>query len=142
MFHSILVVCVGNICRSPFAAEILRVRCPSMNVESAGLSALVGSNADATAKRIAGARGVDLSGHSGTQVSSRLVDGADIILVMEDEHLAKLYDRFPRARGKAFKLGKFLGEKNIADPYRKSDQYFELVYDEIEEAIASWLPRL
>lgn len=142
MFNSVLILCTGNICRSPFAEAFLKRQRPDLRVESAGLAAVVGSGADDTAKRIAEARGVDLSDHSGTQVSVRAVDRSDLILVMEDMHISSLHDKFPQARGKAFKLGKFLNDKNIADPYRKSDRYFELVFDEIEDAVAAWLPRL
>ena len=42
MFNKILVVCVGNICRSPTAERLLRSHLPQMTVESAGLGALVG----------------------------------------------------------------------------------------------------
>ncbi|RMH62958.1 MAG: low molecular weight phosphotyrosine protein phosphatase, partial [Zetaproteobacteria bacterium] len=47
MFDSILVVCVGNICRSPMAEALLKARAPAkVRVSSAGIGALVGSPAD------------------------------------------------------------------------------------------------
>ncbi len=42
MFNNILVVCVGNICRSPTAERLLQRYHPELKVESAGLGALVG----------------------------------------------------------------------------------------------------
>ncbi|MBG0943674.1 protein tyrosine phosphatase, partial [Escherichia coli] len=49
MFNNILVVCVGNICRSPTAERLLQRYHPELKVESAGLGALVGKGADPTA---------------------------------------------------------------------------------------------
>ena len=49
MFDKILVVCVGNICRSPTGERLLRSRLPGRQVTSAGLSALVDKPADAVA---------------------------------------------------------------------------------------------
>lgn len=46
MFNNILVVCVGNICRSPTAERLLQRYHPELKVESAGLGALVGKGAD------------------------------------------------------------------------------------------------
>ena len=53
MFNNILVVCVGNICRSPTAERLLQRYHPELKVESAGLGALVGKGADPTAISIA-----------------------------------------------------------------------------------------
>ena len=48
-FENILVVCVGNICRSPMAEALLKQRFPEKNIDSAGVGALVGHAADAAA---------------------------------------------------------------------------------------------
>ncbi|EBZ7918787.1 protein tyrosine phosphatase, partial [Salmonella enterica subsp. enterica serovar Rissen] len=49
MFNKILVVCVGNVCRSPTAERLLKRFHPSLTVASAGLGALVGKGADPAA---------------------------------------------------------------------------------------------
>ncbi|VDZ78083.1 protein-tyrosine phosphatase [Salmonella bongori] len=59
MFNKILVVCVGNICRSPTAECLLQRFHPSLTVASAGLGALVGKGADPAAASVASAH--DLS---------------------------------------------------------------------------------
>ncbi|MFA9231998.1 MAG: protein tyrosine phosphatase, partial [Microgenomates group bacterium] len=46
MFNSILVVCVGNICRSPVGERVLQAALPNLIVSSAGVAALVGNPAD------------------------------------------------------------------------------------------------
>ena len=48
-FNNILVVCVGNICRSPIAAALLMDKYPDKHIESAGLSAVIGHGADSKA---------------------------------------------------------------------------------------------
>ena len=103
---------------------------------------MVDDGADATGVMVANARGVDLSPHVARQLRSSTVSSANLILVMDDGHLEQLLKRYPEARGKTFKLGKWLGEKNIVDPYRRPADYFELVFDEIDKAVDSWLPHL
>ena len=52
-FNSILVVCTGNICRSPIGERLLRKRLPGVKVKSAGVHGLVKHPADATAADVA-----------------------------------------------------------------------------------------
>ena len=142
MFSNVLVVCTGNICRSPFAEAVLKRKTEGVSVGSAGLSALVDHSADSTAVLVASRRGADLNEHTGTQITRALIGQSDLILVMDDDHLDRLHKKYPDARGKTFKLAKFLGNKNIVDPYLKSEYFFDLVFDEIEAAIDTWLPHL
>ena len=51
-FENILVVCVGNICRSPMAEALLKQRFPEKNIDSAGVGALVGHGADDAAIKV------------------------------------------------------------------------------------------
>jgi len=111
-------------------------------VSSAGLSALVDKSADPTGLEVASGRNVDMTPHAARQISTAIMAGADLILVMDDDHLRRLLKRYPEARGKTFKLGKWLGDKNIVDPYLKPASFFALVYNEIDAAIATWLKHL
>ena len=142
MFKNVLMVCTGNICRSPYAEYALAARVPSVNVSSAGLSALVDEGANTTGLGAAAERGVDMTPHVARQISTAIMAGADLILVMDDDHLRRLLKRYPEARGKTFKLGKWLGDKNIVDPHLKPASFFALVYDEIDKAIETWLKHL
>ena len=142
MFKSILMVCTGNICRSPYAEVALAARAPHLTVSSAGLSAMVDQGADETAAGVSRARGLSLDTHQPRQMKTPIMSSADLILVMDDGHLERLLRRYPDARGKTFKLGKWLGNKDIVDPYLRNEAFFELVYDEIDKAIESWLPHL
>lgn len=136
------MVCTGNICRSPYAEVALAARAPHLNVSSAGLSAMVNQGADETAMAVSGERGLSLGSHQPRQVKTPIVAGTDLLLVMDDGHLERLLRRYPEARGKTFKLGKWLGDKDIVDPYLRNAAFFGLVYDEIDKAIESWLPHL
>lgn len=140
MFKSILVVCAGNICRSPTGEYLLKNMLvdSDIKVSSAGLTALVGKGAESTATSIALTHNIDMSGHKGRQLSSALIAENDLILVMEERHLADLLGQYPQARGKTFLLGKWLDDTEISDPYRQSHEAFEHVYNLIDRACTAW----
>lgn len=142
MFDAVLVLCTGNICRSPYAEAKLKQVFPKKQIQSAGIGALEGHSADAMGQQLAEQRGIDLSAHVAKQVDRRLVNTSDIIIVMDDSHLKGLFRKYPEARGKTFKLAKWLGDKNIGDPYQKSAEFFGIVFDEIDKAVASWQGKL
>ena len=83
MFNTILVVCTGNICRSPLGERYLRKLLPDRQIDSAGTQALVGHNADQSAMKVAAEHGISLEGHIGRQFTSSLSRQYDLILVME-----------------------------------------------------------
>jgi protein-tyrosine phosphatase len=140
MFNSILVVCAGNICRSPTGEYLLKDKLADsdIKVSSAGLTALVGKGAETTATSIALTNNIDMSGHKGRQLSSALITENDLILVMEERHLSDLLGQYPHARGKTFLLGKWIDETEITDPYRQSPEAFEHVYQLINSACNAW----
>ncbi|PMI08515.1 phosphotyrosine protein phosphatase, partial [Vibrio splendidus] len=103
MFNKILVVCVGNICRSPTGERVLQKLLPNKEVASAGIAAeksrLIGKPADDTAILIAAENGVDVENHQSQQVTPQLCAQYDLILVMEKGHLEALTQISPEARG-------------------------------------------
>ena len=142
MFDSILVVCTGNICRSPIGERFLRRTLPNKKVDSAGTGALVGHSADESAIRIAEKHGLSLAGHKGRQFTSSLGRQYDLILVMEKCHLEQIGRVAPEARGKTMLFGQWLNQREIPDPYRKSDEAFASVYQLIEIAGLRWVEKL
>lgn len=142
MFNKILVVCVGNICRSPTGERLLKHYQPALTVESAGLGALVGKGADATATSVAEDHQLSLAGHSARQISGRMCREYDLILVMEKRHIAALCEIAPEMRGKVMLFGHWDGEREIPDPYRKSREAFEAVYTLLDRSARQWAQAL
>ncbi|PLC53040.1 protein tyrosine phosphatase [Pollutimonas nitritireducens] len=142
--ENILLVCVGNICRSPVAEAMLKVQLPDRNIWSAGLSALVGKPADPLAQSIAAEHGLDISAHRAQQLTKWMCETADLLLVMEDGHRQELEAQHPLARGKIHCLGDLgLGTvRQIADPYRKPRAAFEIAHAEIERGVNFWAERI
>ena len=142
MFESILVVCVGNICRSPFGERYLQQLLPNKHVSSAGLgvkvSRLDSKPADLTALKVAESYHVDLSEHVARQVTPEICKEVDLILVMEKQHISKLCEIAPEARGKAMLFGHWNGGVDIPDPYRKSEEFFNLSFSMIEKSSQEW----
>ena len=142
MFNKILVVCVGNICRSPTGERLLKHYQPALTVESAGLGALVGKGADATATSVAQDHHLSLAGHSARQLTGQMCREYDLILVMEKRHIAALCEIAPEMRGKVMLFGHWDGEREIPDPYRKSREAFEAVYTLLDRSARQWAQAL
>ncbi len=140
-FDAILIVCVGNICRSPTAERLLQQALPHKTVSSAGIAALAGQSADATAATIARQHGVALDGHIAQQLTRTLCQQHDLILVMEQQHIEAVTRLAPEVRGKTMLYGHWL-KRDIPDPYRQSREAFEFTYDLIAEATQAWAQRL
>ncbi|MDL9998099.1 low molecular weight protein-tyrosine-phosphatase [Variovorax sp. J22P240] len=139
--QNILVVCIGNICRSPIGEALLAREFPQMKVWSAGLGALVGDPADPLSIEVAAAQGLDLSAHRAQQITNWMCQAADLILVMEQGHKTELEQRFPLVRGKVFRLGE-LDKFDIADPHRQPKAAFEAAYADISRGVSAWVPRI
>ncbi|WP_181941439.1 arsenate reductase/protein-tyrosine-phosphatase family protein [Klebsiella pneumoniae] len=142
MFNSILVLCTGNICRSPIAERILRDFFPEKEIDSAGLGALVGKPADASAINVAEKNGISLQGHKGRQFTAEMGRRYQLILVMERMHLEQVSNIAPELRGKTMSLGHWNGNKDIPDPYKKSDEAFDSVYKLIEQSCKCWISKI
>lgn len=142
--NNILTVCVGNICRSPMAEALLKDRLPGFKVWSAGLQAMVGHGAEATASEVAAQHGLDLSAHRAQQVAGWMCSHADLVLVMEASHQQELERLYPLARGKIRRLGEFgpQGAFDIADPYLQPRAAFEAAHAAIALGVDEWARRI
>ncbi|MBW9106777.1 low molecular weight protein-tyrosine-phosphatase [Paraburkholderia phenoliruptrix] len=141
MIRSMLVVCVGNICRSPMAEYLLRRELEGIAVTSAGLDALAGYAADPAAVQVCAENGLDITQHRARQLNAALVSASDLILTMEDAHRQEIMRRHPSARGKVFRIGD-AHDFDVPDPYRKPLSHFYGVYELIARGAASWTSRI
>jgi len=138
--HSVLFVCLGNICRSPTAEgvfrQLLAQEAPELRVEidSAGTADYhIGSPPDLRSQRAALARGIDLSGLRARQVGPDDFARFDLILAMDRDNLRELQAMRPQralARLQLFlEYAPELGRLELPDPYYRDASGFEEVLD-------------
>jgi protein-tyrosine phosphatase len=145
VFQRVLIICVGNICRSPTAEYLLRQRLPAGAaniVSSAGLGALVGRPVETTAAEILREQGIDCSGHQARQLTVEMLRQSDLILTMEKPHVAAIGRIAPEVSGRVFLLGKWQSDISIPDPYGRQRPAYDHAYGLIDQAVSSWLPYL
>lgn len=110
-FH-ILVVCVGNICRSPLAERLLQAgldqqATQAFEVSSAGTNALVGHEMDSRARRILRDNRGQLHGFKSRQLTSRVLDGQDLVLSMDRSQKSQVLELRPELLDKSFTIREF-----------------------------------
>lgn len=138
----ILMVCLGNICRSPLAEGILQSKLPADNfvVDSAGTGNWhAGEGPDKRSVNTAHGRGIDISRQRARQIKKSDFTEFDHIYVMDSNNFADVTRLAPNAEGKAkVKLMMdeiFPGQKiDVPDPYYGGPEGFENVYDMLDEA--------
>jgi len=142
MFNTILVVCTGNICRSPIGEELLRQRMPNIRIDSAGLQGLSGYPADRRAQEVAAQYGISLERHIARRLTAKMIQEYELILTMMPNQLNQISAIVPEARGKTFLFGKWLGIQEIPDPYCQSHAVFDYVFSILRRASQEWAKRL
>ena len=139
---SILVVCVGNICRSPVGERLLQRGLPGVAVSSAGLGAVVGHGADRTTTEAAEAIGLSLEGHVARQFTGEIGRQAELILVMEAEHRRAIAERHPELSGKVMLFDHWLGAKGVPDPHGRPLKAHRDAVDRLVAAADAWIEKL
>lgn len=140
----VLVVCHGNICRSPFAAAYLAQRSPGIEVRSSGLAAGEADPADPTAVRVAARHGHDLSQHRSRPLGPADLVEPDLVLVMEAAQAAAFRARAPALAERVRLLGDFLAARpfGIPDPWGCSEAVFDRTFEQIAAALDRLAQRL
>ncbi|MGB2247481.1 MAG: protein tyrosine phosphatase [Alcanivorax sediminis] len=142
MFQRVLVICDGNICRSPTVAEMLQKLKPELAISSAGLVGLEGHDMEPTAREVAMNNGLDCGTHSARKLTSEMCRDSDLILVMESRQKDRLSQKFPEASGKAFLLTHWNGKNDIPDPFKRGRDAFERIYPMMDAATKAWAEKL
>lgn len=119
---TILVVCTGNVCRSPMAEGFLRSSLDGRFgddaplVASAGTAGWEGSPAMDESVQAAAEREVDISGHVARRLLKRHVEAADLVLCMAAEHREAIERSVPEAAGRTFTLKELVRLVEALDP--------------------------
>jgi protein-tyrosine phosphatase len=140
----IVVICHGNICRSPFAGQLLARKREDLEVRGAGLAAREGKPAEPGAREAARRFGLDLEEHAAHRLDAGDVSWGDLILGMQGRHAREFARRWPEAAPKFLLLGDFLPAPPFAieDPWGKSDTVFDATFHRIALAVDSLSERL
>jgi len=140
----ILMVCLGNICRSPLAEGIMLEKINSRNldahVESVGTANYhVGDDADIRSVEIAQKHGIDISRHSGRQFTTADFDSFDRIFVMDRSNYRNVI-KLARNESDRKKVEMIMNviapgsDAEVPDPYYGGSNGFENVYRILDEA--------
>lgn len=150
---SVLLVCLGNICRSPTAEEIFRQQAAiaglSLKIDSAGTGDWhIGHAPDERAQRHAKQHGYKINKLIARQVSAKDFHDFDLILAMDSQNLADLQaikDGIADSDTSLAKLALFseedptYGGDDVPDPYKGGSDDFEEVIERIESSAQAWI---
>ena len=142
---SVLFVCKGNICRSPFAEEYARRVLPDgYRVASCGYFPVAHRPCPSAAVQAAREFQVDLTSHRSQVLTAELIDQAGAILTFDEENRQTVLATFPSTRRKVFPLGAFSSARDvmIADPYGGSVEDFRATYERIKDAVDRYARRV
>jgi len=145
MTYRVLLVCMGNICRSPTAEGVLRYFIKNNNlgdkveVDSAGTHGYhVGEAPDSRTQRAAAVRGYNLSQLRARKVARQDLDYFDLILAMDKSNLDNLRRLATPEQQERIKLfmdyARSFDDDEVPDPYYGLGHGFDLVLDMVEDA--------
>lgn len=144
----VLMLCAGNICRSPLAHHYLERRLAERGIEdvtvdSAGIAGRGGRPSPTNAVTVATEHDIDLSEHRSKDITAELLAEADVAFLMDIRNYRYYVREFPEYAHKLFLLGAVStrgpayrdGDDEIIDPEGESEATFRLIYDEVTRAV-------
>ncbi len=135
----LVFVCLGNICRSPFAAALLRARLAGrlhLGIGSAGMLPRPGRPSPPFGVQAAAAHGVDLAAHRSTYLFRAEAATAALLVVFDAATRRAVLDRYPDLHARVVRLGDLLDGAEIADPVDGDAAAFAATYAAIAAAVA------
>jgi len=142
----LLVLCYGNIYRSPLVSEYLKIKLKEtgLEVKSAGFYPVEGRCSPDEHVRMCMEKGVNLSHHRSDVLSNELLSWSDIVLIMDCRNWDLLMDMDPKSMTKVVWLGSFLenGDIEIEDPYGKSTEIAEQIVDRLLSASDGFVKKI
>ncbi|WP_445258353.1 arsenate reductase/protein-tyrosine-phosphatase family protein [Nocardioides aurantiacus] len=162
--YRVLVVCVGNVCRSPLGERLLAARLgDGFEVSSAGVGALVGDPMDPAAAAHLERLGGSAEGFAARQLTEAIVRGSDLVLTATKDVRARVLQESPVAMRRTFTLRELAAlvevvgsqpdpaalvaaaarersragveEYDVADPYRRGEEAHALAAAQVDEAV-------
>lgn len=147
---SVLLVCTGNICRSPLAEALMRrelaERFPAFagDVASAGTGAWEGAPASEGAYLVALENHLDLSTHRARLLTRQSVKRADIVFTMARHHRVRVHEL--GGEGYTYLLGEYAGltgpGAEVSDPFGSDLEVYRHTFAELEDLVTKAVERL
>ncbi len=147
--RKILLVCTGNICRSPLAAALMQRTLTErgvdgIDVSSAGTGAWDGAPVSEGAYLVGLEQGLDLSGHRARLLTRDVVEQSDLILTMARHHRARVDEL--GGEGRVFVLGEYAGRSGdaaeVSDPFGGDLDVYRDTSAELATLVAAAVDRI
>ncbi len=144
----ILIVCTANICRSPVAEALLRIKLhatglPDWTVASAGTWAAEGHLAAPFSRALLADRGLDIMDHRSQPITDQLMQQADLVLCMETGHARMLQRAYPFYKDKIYTLRQMVAMRgSVRDPYGGPRRQYERMVAEVDDLLERGLPHI
>ena len=133
---TILFACQGNICRSPYAAAVMReIVGDEVTVKSAGMMPRPGRTVPELFKAQATREGVDLTTHRSVWLDRETATSASLIILFDRVNQAAFAERYPDVQVPTILLGDLVGSGEIQDPVDGNEDVVSLSYAEIRTSV-------